>query len=139
VEKMSLADKLKELRNARNWKQEYVADLMKIDRSTISRYENGKSIPPYQIVLQFAEIFGVEKEYLIDELDEMLKNANASYVLKENPEDLDFEMIRRLIAQTPSLKEPLLELALFDSWTNEYIAGILKAVIKEHKKFRRMT
>jgi hypothetical protein len=69
----------------------------------------------------------------------MLKNANASYVLKENPEDLDMEMIRRLLAQTPSLKEPLLELALFDNWTNEYIAGILKAVIKEHKKFRRMT
>jgi transcriptional regulator with XRE-family HTH domain len=136
---MSLADKLKELRNVRNWKQEYVADLMKIDRSTISRYENGKSIPPYQIVLQFADIFGVDKEYLIEELDEMLKNANASYVLKENPEDLDMEMIRRLLAQTPSLKEPLLELALFDNWTNEYIAGILKAVIKEHKKFRRMT
>jgi transcriptional regulator with XRE-family HTH domain len=136
---MSLADKLKELRNGRNWKQEYVADLMKIDRSTISRYENGKSIPPYQIVLQFADIFGVDKEYLIEELDEMLKNANASYVLKENPEDLDMELIRRLLAQTPSLKEPLLELALFDKWTNEYIAGILKAVIKEHKKFRRMT
>ncbi len=136
---MSLGDKLKELRDARNWKQEYVADLMKIDRSTISRYENGKSIPPYQTVLQFAEIFGAEKEYLIGELDEMLKDAAASYVLTESPDDLDMEMIRKLLLQTPSLKEAMLELASLDSRTNEYIAGILKALIKEHKKFRRMT
>jgi hypothetical protein len=78
-------------------------------------------------------------EYLIGELDEMLKDATASYVLTENSDDLDMEMIRRLLIQTPSLKEALLELASFDSRTNEYIAGILKALIKEHKKFRRMT
>lgn len=50
---MSLSEKLKKLRDNRNWSQQTLADMMRMDRSTVSRYETGRSIPNYQTVIRF--------------------------------------------------------------------------------------
>ncbi|MEH7545917.1 MULTISPECIES: helix-turn-helix domain-containing protein [Bacillaceae] len=77
---MALSEKLRELRDKQNWSQETLADMMKMHRSTISRYETGKAIPNYQTVIQFAEIYKVEKEYLVDELNQLLPNVEAPHL-----------------------------------------------------------
>ncbi|MEY2194106.1 helix-turn-helix domain-containing protein [Neobacillus sp. BF23-41] len=69
---MSLSEKLRKLRDNRNWSQQTLADMMRMDRSTVSRYETGRSIPNYQTVVRFAEIYQVDKEYLVEELDQLL-------------------------------------------------------------------
>lgn len=136
---MSLSEKLKQLRDIRGWSQQYLAERMQLDRSTISRYETGKSIPPYEIVLQFAEIYQVEKEYLVVELDQLLSNKEKSaYILKETPVDKELEMIIQLIQQEPDLKSILIDLHLMNSKRRAFFIEKIKLEMKLQKKFNRI-
>lgn len=79
---------------------------MVMDRSTISRYKIGKNIPNYQTVLKFAEVYQVEKEYLVEELDQLLfKTEESGYLLKERLEDQELNTILQLLQQEPNLKK----------------------------------
>lgn len=94
---MSLSEKLKKLRDNRNWSQQTLADMMRMDRSTVSRYETGRSVPNYQTVIRFAEVYQVDKEYLVEELDHLLPKTEASgFVAKETSEDHDLLIIALL-------------------------------------------
>jgi DNA-binding XRE family transcriptional regulator len=44
-ETMSLPSKLKELRQSKNWNQDYVANKLNISRSAVSKYETGRQAP----------------------------------------------------------------------------------------------
>jgi transcriptional regulator with XRE-family HTH domain len=137
VKKMSLSEKLKQLRDNRNWSQQYLADLMKLDRSTISRYETGKSIPPYEMVLQFAEIYQVDKEFLVIELDNLLsKKEKSAYILKENPQDKDVEIILQLIQQEPDLKSILMDIHVMEANRRAYFIEKIKVELKVLKKHK---
>jgi transcriptional regulator with XRE-family HTH domain len=110
---MSLSEKLRKLRDKRNWSQQTLADMMKMDRSTVSRYETGNSIPNYQTVIRFAEIYKVEKEYLVEELDQLLpKTVEPGYMMKENFDDHDLLIINQFLQKEPDFKMALLELHL---------------------------
>ena len=103
---MSLSEKLRELRDKQNWSQETLAKMMKMHRSTISRYETGRAVPNYQTVIRFAEIYKVDKEYLVDELDKLLPNVEPpGFVLKEKLEHPDISMILQLFQNKPDLKK----------------------------------
>ncbi|WML46208.1 helix-turn-helix transcriptional regulator [Neobacillus sp. PS3-40] len=134
---MSLSEKLKQLRDSRNWSQQYLADKMKLDRSTISRYETGKSIPPYEIVIQFAEAYQVEKDYLVVELNNLLSiKEKAAYILKENPLDKDLEAILQLVQQEPDLKSILMDINIMESNRRAYFLEKTKAEMKVLKKYK---
>lgn len=136
---MSLSEKLKSLRDGKGWSQQYVADLMKIDRSTISRYETGKSIPSYPIVIQFATIFQVDKDYLVVELDQLLPaSEKPGYVLKENASDRELEVILELLSQEPELKKVLLEFQLMGTRRREFFLDVLKAAVKSQQRIKLM-
>jgi transcriptional regulator with XRE-family HTH domain len=134
---MSLPEKLKQLRDRRNWSQQYLADLMNLDRSTISRYETGKSIPPYETVLQFSEVYQVEKNFLVVELDNLLsKKEKSAYILKENPEDKDLDLILQLIQQEPDLKDILMDIKVLSSNRRAYFLDKMKMELKALKKYK---
>lgn len=79
---------------------------MVMDRSTISHYETGKNNPNYQTVLKFAEVYQVEKEYLVEELDQLLfKTEESGYLLKERLEDQELNTILQLLQQEPNLQK----------------------------------
>lgn len=110
---MSLSEKLRKLRDNRNWSQQTLADMMRMDRSTVSRYETGRSIPNYQTVIRFAEIYQVDKEYLVEELDHLLPKTEVSgFVAKETSEDHDLLIINQFLQNEPDFKLALLELHL---------------------------
>lgn len=134
---MNLSEKLKQLRDNRNWSQQYLANIMKLDRSTISRYENGKSIPPYETILQFAKAYQVEKDFLVIELDNLLsKTEKAAYVLKENPDDKDLGIILQLIQQEPDLKSILLDIHVMEPNRRAYFLEKVKVELKVLKKHK---
>jgi transcriptional regulator with XRE-family HTH domain len=110
---MSLSEKLRKLRDNRNWSQQTLADMMRMDRSTVSRYETGRSIPNYQTVIRFAELYQVEKEYLVEELDHLLpKTETSGFVAKETNDDHDLLIINQFLQNEPDFKMALLELHL---------------------------
>lgn len=64
---------LRKLREERDWTMEYLAKEYnqlfgsKMNKGTISRYENGLQEPMYHTVVNFAKLFGVSTDYLADE------------------------------------------------------------------------
>jgi transcriptional regulator with XRE-family HTH domain len=135
VNGLSLSEKLQQLRKKQGWSQEYVSKVLKIDRSMISRYETGKNIPTYQTVLQFSDIYKVDKDYLVTELDQLLQTSHAPYILNENTEtDPDMEIIYQLAQNEKLVKEFLLELYLLDEKTRSAILRASQAFMREMKK-----
>ncbi|MEH7417287.1 helix-turn-helix domain-containing protein [Neobacillus drentensis] len=134
---MALSEKLRELRDKQNWSQETLADMMKMHRSTISRYETGKAIPNYQTVIRFAEIYRVDKEYLVDELNQLLPNVEApGFVLKEKLEDPDVGMILQLLQDEPDLKKAMVELHLMHPKRKSFFSDAITTFIKVNKKHK---
>lgn len=57
--------KIKQLRTQKKLSQIALAKRLGVSKSVISSYENGIHLPPYDILLQMARIFGVSTDYLL--------------------------------------------------------------------------
>lgn len=61
------AKRLKELRKEQNLSQEKLATEIKVDKSTIAKYETNKIDPSLDMVLKIAKYFKVPISYLFDD------------------------------------------------------------------------
>ena len=61
------AQRLKELRLARNWTQEVVAEQLETSRSLLSYYESAEREPGFTTILNLSKIFDVDPSYLMGE------------------------------------------------------------------------
>jgi len=78
--------RLYELRQAKNITQQRLAIDLGIDQTSISSYECGKYYPTIEVLIKFAEYFGVSTDYLLglSEVKTPLKSApneQTSYLL----------------------------------------------------------
>ncbi|MBE5825385.1 MAG: helix-turn-helix domain-containing protein [Butyrivibrio sp.] len=62
----TLGKYLRMLRKDKGVKQDAVAYAIKVTRATYSHYENGRIIPPTEVLVQLSSYFDVELETLID-------------------------------------------------------------------------
>lgn len=60
-----LGDRLRKLRNNRNWTQEDMAKKLEMSRGTYAHYEINKRQPDYEILKKIANIFEVSIDYLL--------------------------------------------------------------------------
>ncbi|MEH6988726.1 helix-turn-helix domain-containing protein [Cytobacillus firmus] len=132
---MSLPEILKKLRTDRKWTQDFAAEMLKVDRSTISKYETGKVTPTYQTLVQMAEVYKVDKTLLTDELASQSSYTADKSVLKENPDDKDMEMIREIISRYPDLKKALLDIYTFNEKKKALAVRMIKNNIHALKEF----
>lgn len=65
----SFATRLKELRTGAKLTQQDLADTIKVSKSTISMYENGKRLPEYETLEAIADYFNVDMDYLTGKSD----------------------------------------------------------------------
>lgn len=72
--------KLRELRKAQGMTMKQLGAMVGVSESAISQYETGKRNADYELLLQFAEIFGVSIEYLLTGEESPTVAANI-YVL----------------------------------------------------------
>ena len=68
--KTAIAANLKEYRTKAGLTQQQVAEALKIERSTYTYYENGKSTPSLDNIGKIAKLFGVEYTVLLDGIGE---------------------------------------------------------------------
>ena len=69
---MILADKFIENRKKNGWSQEELADKLGVSRQSVSKWESAQAVPDMKKVLQLAEIFNVNTDYLLkDEISEI--------------------------------------------------------------------
>ncbi|OHD08962.1 MAG: hypothetical protein A2Z98_15760 [Spirochaetes bacterium GWB1_27_13] len=64
---MTFAQKIKELRTEKNWKQETLAKEIGTDVRQVSLYENDKTSPSIETVVKIAQTFNVSIDYLLIE------------------------------------------------------------------------
>lgn len=57
--------KMKLLRRQRNLSQIELAKMLGVSKSVISSYENSIHLPPYDVLVRMAGIFGVSTDYLL--------------------------------------------------------------------------
>lgn len=66
---MSFDEIFKELRKGKKLKQWEMAGILDTDRSTITKWETGKSKPNADMLIKIADYFGVSTDYLMGKSD----------------------------------------------------------------------
>ncbi len=67
---MKFGEKLKELRNEKEWTQPDMGEAIGIEQSYWSKLENDKSLPSNDIFIRILEVFGLDIADLVDDLDQ---------------------------------------------------------------------
>ena len=62
---IELGEKLKALRTENHLRQDQVARLVNVEKSSISMYENDMRQPSYETLVRFANVFNVSTDYLL--------------------------------------------------------------------------
>lgn len=65
----TFASRLKQLRLNKNLRQEQVANLIGVDKSAISTYENNTRQPSFEILVRLATLYRVSTDYLLGRTD----------------------------------------------------------------------
>lgn len=60
-----LGENLFNIRVDLDYSQSYVSDMLHIDRSLLSKYEHGTSIPSLSTLIQLANFYNVSIDYLL--------------------------------------------------------------------------
>lgn len=61
---ITLADRLKAMREERNLKQKDIAEMLNITREAYALYESGKNKPPIDALIKIANYYKVSLDYL---------------------------------------------------------------------------
>ena len=64
---MKFCDKLIQLRREKGYSQEQLADLLKVSRQSVSKWEAGQSMPELNKLIVLADLFGSTVDYLVKE------------------------------------------------------------------------
>lgn len=62
---MTVGERVKKIREKKEWTQEFLADEAKISKSYLSEVENNKTSPGAQTLLQIANALGATVDYLL--------------------------------------------------------------------------
>lgn len=84
-------DRLSELRKDKGLTQQQLSDILKINRDSISTYENDKNEASYEVLIEIAKHFDVSLDYLFGLIDEPL-SYNPKNIIKL-PNDFPEELI----------------------------------------------
>jgi len=81
------AERLKELRNKKGINQEELAKKFLLNKSSISRYENGKQLPEIDMIDKLADFFEVSLDYLMGKVDSNEPSEDPIEVFGKNTTD----------------------------------------------------
>lgn len=114
----TFGNRLKELRKKSNLTQEQLAAKFYLNKSSISRYENGTQVPEHDLLEKIADYFNVSIDYLLGRSEGQYSSTNAnneaakriSGALNDDPELAEFwdslkdrEDLQLLFKQTKDL------------------------------------
>jgi transcriptional regulator with XRE-family HTH domain len=68
---MAIKDRIRQLRQEKNWSQTQLAQKMGIHQKQVSAYERGRNTPSTEVLIKLADIFDVSLDYLAFEAEDM--------------------------------------------------------------------
>jgi transcriptional regulator with XRE-family HTH domain len=91
------SERLRELRIAKGYTQQDIADKIHVNKQTISQYERGVRQPQIEVLEQLADVFNVDMNYLLGKEDLITRLINSDeYALLENYRTSSSEKISSL-------------------------------------------
>ena len=75
---MTLGEKILNMRKARGWSQEELADRAGVSRQAVSRWESGSAKPDADKIIAICDLFGVSADYLLRDNYEGGKTAGPA-------------------------------------------------------------
>ena len=100
---IELGERLKNLRIEKHLRQDQVARLVNVEKSSISMYENGMRQPSYITLVRLADVFNVSTDYL-------LGRTNSSPLDLSGLTAAEAAMISQLVASMTDKNRKLEEL-----------------------------
>ena len=85
-----IGERLKELRKAKGIKQEELAEIIGVQKSTVSLYELSKNDPSDKVKITIAKFFNISLDYLIGVIDEPVPYYSKDLFIKL-PDDISNE------------------------------------------------
>ena len=74
---MTLGEKILNMRKARGWSQEELADRAGVSRQAVSRWESGSAKPDADKIIVICDLFGISADYLLRDNYEGERSAGA--------------------------------------------------------------
>ncbi len=105
---MTISERIKKLRQERNWTQVTLADKMGINQKQISAYERGVNLPSTDILIKLAETFDVTLDYLAFEG----KGQQGKLNIQDRELLRRFEMVDTLSDKEKTLAKEILDLVI---------------------------
>jgi transcriptional regulator with XRE-family HTH domain len=92
------SQRLKELREQREWTQEYLGSLVNVSDVTINRYEKDNRKPDQELLRSLADIFDVSIDYLLGRTD-----------IKRTPTQQEVALLQQMMSdQMKNTRPPIL-------------------------------
>jgi len=85
-----IGERLRKLRKDRGIRQEELADIIGVQKSTVSLYEIGKNDPSDKVKTEIAKYFKISLDYLVGVIDEPVPYYSKDLFLKL-PDDMSDE------------------------------------------------
>ena len=90
-----IGERLRKLRKDKGIKQEELADVIGVQKSTVSLYEIGKNDPSDKVKVEIAKYFNISLDYLIGVIDEPIPYYRNDLFIKL-PDDISSNEIEML-------------------------------------------
>jgi transcriptional regulator with XRE-family HTH domain len=106
-----LGSKIKQIRVARGYTQDEIADLMNLQRTTISNWEKNVRIPSSDKLIEYARIVGVTLDYFSDHSPErtmfqlmaQLESVFADAGIPESDKDKAYQDIMKIYLKSKEI------------------------------------
>lgn len=115
--KLYIADKLKQLRIAKNLTQEQLAYNLGVSAQSVSRWENDNSYPDIEFIPEIARFFGVSTDELMG-VSRAFREAKFNeeweiFRIKQEDADTAIDRLRKIHRDFPEKPQPLVRLLLY--------------------------
>ena len=123
---MKLSEKILKLRKQNGLSQEELASKLNVSRQAVSKWEKGQSSPDTVKLIQLAELFDVEVEYLATGIKPEPKSVVLNVVETVEKEKVVVKEVIRHIRRKPVKKNPI------DYWLvggAGFVLGILVGLV----------
>lgn len=112
---MPIHDKIKRLRQEKDWTQADLGEKVNIHQKQISCYERGVNVPSTEILIKLAEIFDVTLDYLAFDNTRASSGGGGGNNIQDRELLRRFEAVDALSEKDRSLAKEMLDLLVLKS------------------------
>ena len=102
-------NRIKELRKEKGWMQEDLGKLLGVQKSAVSKYENGKIPLTGETLIKLSEIFEVTTDYLLGQSD----SPSLTQAEETELNEIDYALFGEVKELTEQNKRELLNIARY--------------------------